>query len=280
MSIVLTLLYAPAARPDVARKALAGAADVVILDLEDSVAAGAKDAARAAVPDLVAAAPGRAVQVRVNAVGTPWAAADLAMVAKLPAAVGVRIPKVGRAADIEAVRAVAGDRAVHCLIETAAGVEAAALIAGAPGVASVALGEADLRSELGVTDEDGLTWCRQRLVVAARATGLPPPALAVYPDIRDLDGLAASTAAGRRLGFVGRTAIHPRQLPVIEAAFRPEAAEVARARVTLAAYDAAAVAGSGTAVLADGSFVDVAMVDYARRIVALAERQTARQSTS
>lgn len=272
MSVVLTLLYAPADRADLARKALAGDADVVILDLEDAVAAVAKESARAMVPAAIATSPERPVQVRVNALGTPWCADDLQMVQHLPAHVGVRLPKVTSAADVAEVRAAVGDRAIHCLIENASGVEAAADIAAARGVASIALGEADLRSDLGVADDAGLDWCRQRIVVAARACGLPPPTMAVYPHVRDLDGLAASTAAGRRLGFLGRSAIHPRQLPVITAAFRPDPADVDRARAVLTAYTESTHIGSGTAVLPDGSFVDAAMIEYARRLLAVADR--------
>jgi len=109
-------------------------------------------------------------------------------------------------------------------------------------------------------------------VVAARAAGLPPPAMSVYPNVSDLDGLAASCAAGRRLGFLGRAAIHPRQLPVIVAAFRPTAAEAARAGELLAAMAEAQTQASGTAVLADGRFADRAMVEAARRTVELAKR--------
>ncbi|WP_053205107.1 HpcH/HpaI aldolase/citrate lyase family protein [Jiangella muralis] len=267
MSLVLTLLYVPADRPDRAAKALASAADVVILDLEDAVAPSAKDAARAGVGSLLT--DERAVQVRVNAPGTPWGADDLAMVAGLPPSVGVRVPKVSSPADVAAVRAVAGPRPVHVLLETAAGVEAAYAVASAPGVASIGLGEADLASDLGVSGPDGLAWCRQRLVVAARAAGLPPPAMAVWADLRDDDGLAASCRAGRALGFVGRAAIHPKQLPVIEAGFRPSADEVERAAEVVAA-----VGAGGVAVLPGGRFVDVAMVAQARRVLALAARTT------
>ncbi|SDS33376.1 CoA ester lyase [Jiangella sp. DSM 45060] len=268
----LTLLYVPADRPDRAAKALASAADVVILDLEDAVAPSAKAAARASAAAVLAeAGPDRAVQVRVNAPSTPWGGDDLAMVAALPPSVGVRVPKVASAADVAAVRSVAGPRPVHVLLETAAGVEAAYAVASAPGVASIGLGEADLASDLGVSGPDGLAWCRQRLVVAARAAGLAPPAMAVWTDLRDDDGLAASCRAGRALGFVGRAAIHPKQLPVIEAAFRPSPDEVAHAAEVVAAVEAAAASGSGVAVLAGGRFVDVAMVDQARRVLALAD---------
>ncbi|SDU81518.1 HpcH/HpaI aldolase/citrate lyase family protein [Jiangella alkaliphila] len=270
MSLVLTLLYVPADRPDRAEKALASSADVVILDLEDAVAPSAKAAARDGAASVLAADPGRDVQVRVNAPSTPWGADDLALVAGLPPSVSVRVPKVSSLSDVAAVRSVLGGRPVHVLLETAAGVEAAYAIALAPGVASVALGEADLASDLGLSGdgvEAGLTWCRQRLVVAARAAGLPPPAMAVWTDLADLDGLAESSRAGRALGFVGRAAIHPKQLPVIEAAFRPSPDEVAHATEVIAA-----VGAGGVAVLPGGRFVDVAMVEQARRVLALAAR--------
>lgn len=275
MSVVLTLLYVPADRPDRAAKALASAADVVILDLEDAVAPSAKGAAREGALSVLSGMDGRTVQVRVNAPSTPWGLDDLELVAGLPTSVSVRVPKVSSTADVAAVRSVVGSRPVHVLIETAAGVEAAYDIASAPGVASIGLGEADLASDLGISDPDGLAWCRQRLVVAARAAGLPPPAMAVWTDLGDAAGLAASCVAGRGLGFVGRAAIHPKQLPVIEAAFRPSEVEVAAAEEVVAAVDAAAAAGSGTAVLPTGRFVDVAMVDQARRTLALAARTTA-----
>lgn len=272
MTVILTQLYVPADRIERAHKAMTGDADVVILDLEDAVAPAAKDTARAAVPEIVAAHPGRAVQVRVNAATTAWGKADLVMLAGLAADVAVRVPKVAGAADVTAAIDVAGPREVHCLLETAAGVEAAAEIARTAGVASIGLGEADLRSDLGISGDDGLTWCRQRVVVAARAAGLAAPLMAVYTNIADLDGLAESTRQGRRLGFVGRAAIHPKQLAVIEAAFRPDDEEVKRAREVIATVESAQTLGDGTSVLPDGSFLDVAMIEQARRVLALAER--------
>ncbi|TDC51738.1 CoA ester lyase [Jiangella ureilytica] len=283
MSLVLTLLYVPADRPDRVLKALGSPADVVIVDFEDAVAPSAKAAAREGASSVLGSVveDGRAVQVRVNAPATPWGGDDLALVAGLPAGVSVRVPKVSSPEDVAAVRSVVGDRPVHVLLETAAGVEAAYDIASAPGVASVGLGEADLASDLGLSGDgadDGLAWCRQRLVVAARAAGLPAPAMAVWTDLADTDGLAASCARGRGLGFVGRAAIHPRQLPVIEAAFRPSATEIAAATEVVEALDAATAAGSGTAVLAGGRFVDVAMAEQARRVLALAARTSAPSS--
>jgi hypothetical protein len=142
-----------------------------------------------------------------------------------------------------------------------------------PRVASLGLGEADLRSDLGVDDDLGLAFARSRVVNAARAAGLAPPVMSAYLNVHDDDGLARSCAVGRGLWFVGRTAIHPRQLPVIVAAFLPTAEQVVRARLVLDAVARARAAGSGTVVLPDGTFLDVAMVERARRTVALGERR-------
>lgn len=264
-----TWLYVPADRPDRFDKAVGSGADAVIVDLEDAVLPARKEYARAAVAEFLAAPPAVPVQVRVNAPGSPDLAADLAVLAGLPGLSGLRLPKVADPGQVRELGA-ALDTPLHLLIESAAGVEAAYALATAhPTVASIGLGEADLRADLGVADE-GLLWPRSRVVVAARAAGLPPPALSVYPDVADLDGLAASCRAGRALGFVGRAAVHPRQLPVIVAAFRPGEEELARARELLAAVAEARARGRGVTVLPDGRFADRAMVAAAERTVALA----------
>ena len=267
----LTWLYVPGDRADRVAKALASAADVVIVDLEDAVIAEAKPGARRATAAALAGAT-RPVQVRVNAPGTPWHEEDVAMVAGLPGAVGLRLPK---AESVEAVRdssAAAPGRALHLLVESALGVERAYDLATATSdVASVGLGEADLRADLGVTSEDGLWWARGRVVVAAVAAGLPPPAMAAYTDVQDLDGLAESCRRGRELGFLGRTAIHPSQLDVIRTAFTPTEGEVAQAREVVARAEDGAAAGHGAVALPDGRFVDVAVLRQARRVIALAD---------
>jgi citrate lyase subunit beta / citryl-CoA lyase len=269
--VVLVALYVPGDRPDRFAKAAATGADVVILDLEDAVAPGAKDVAREHVAAWVETGPDTPLQVRVNALDTPWARQDLAMLRSLDGRVGVRIPKVESADDVHAVAAAVGDATrLHPMLETARGVEAAFDVAQAdPAVATVGLGEADLASDLGVTGEEALSWARSRLVVAARAAGLPPPMLSVYPQVTDLEGLAASCRAGRALGFVGRTAVHPRQVPVIAAAFQPTPEEVAAATATLRALEQAAEAGTGVLLLPDGRMVDPAMAGYARRVLAI-----------
>ena len=269
----LTLLYVPGDRPDRVAKALDSAADAVVVDLEDAVAPAAKAAAREHVSRLLADLPARRrVQVRVNAAGTPWHEDDVAAVAALPAAVGLRLPKAQDPDAVTALAARVAGRALHLLVESALGVERAFALASVPGVASIGLGEADLRSELRVDDDAGLTWARSRVVVAARAAGLPSPAMSVYPHVRDLAGLAESCRAGRRLGFSGRAAIHPAQLEPIRAAFLPSTEEVERARTVVERVTGAVEAGTGALALPDGTFLDVAMVERARATIALAEQ--------
>ncbi|RPF29057.1 HpcH/HpaI aldolase/citrate lyase family protein [Georgenia muralis] len=271
---VLTLLYAPGDRPDRVEKALASEADVVIVDLEDAVAPAAKDRARSETARLLATVD-RPVQVRVNHVSTPWHADDVAMLAAVPADVGARVPKVESAAEVRELAAALPSRSLHLLLESALGVERAFEIAAASEqVASVGLGEADLRSDLRLTDDAGLSWARSRVVVAARAAKLPSPHMSVHPNVKDVDGLSASCRAGRALGFLGRAAIHPAQLGPIREAFLPTGEEVERARTVLARVGDARTDGVGAVALEDGTFLDVAMVEQARAVLALADDST------
>lgn len=173
-------------------------------------------------------------------------------------------------ADGLSVAPVGGIPALYPLLESALGVENAYAIATAhPAVRGIALGEADLRAVLGVTGEAGLAWPRSRTVVAARAAGLAPPPQSVYPDVADTAGLARSCAQGRSLGFLGRTAIHPSQLPIIERAYLPTKQETEAAEEVLKA----AATDAGALALPDGRFVDAAVVAGAQRTLALARRR-------
>ncbi|MFI9649810.1 HpcH/HpaI aldolase/citrate lyase family protein [Streptomyces sp. NPDC052040] len=271
----LTLLYAPGDRPEVVGKALRAGADVVLVDLEDAVAPDRKEFARSATAERLSEHLPVPVHVRVNAPDSPWAEADLAALSALPGLAGLRLPKVTSPFDVveAAGRAalVAGRTVPLCaLLETALGVERAFSIASAhPALRGIALGEADLRADLGVREDTGLDWSRSRVVVAARAAALPPPTQSIYPDTRDLEGLAVSCARGRALGFLGRAAIHPRQLPVIERAYAPTADEISRAEEVLKA----AARDPGAQALPDGRFVDTAVVREARTTLALARRR-------
>ena len=249
----LTALYVPGSRQDRFNKAATSGADMVILDLEDSVAPDAKQEARAAVCRWLPQA-GVPVQVRVNAPGSAELTMDLA---SLPGDVEIRLPKV---ADVHDLDQVVG-RQVHVILESALGVERAFDIANRPEVIGLALGEADLAAELGIDGDQGFAWIRSRIVVAAAAAGLTPPMMSAFAHVADTDLLAQSCAAGRQLGLRGRAAIHPAQLPVIRSAFAPTEQEHLWAEEVLAVLRHA-----GVATLSDGSMVDAAMARRARRI--------------
>lgn len=285
----LTLLYVPGDRPERVGKALASASDVVVVDLEDAVTVDAKDRARARVAELlggnagmggeversteVTKTPTQSMQVRINHPSTPWFEADVEMMADLPPSVGTRCPKVESPEQIRQLAAALPGRALHILIESALGVENAFLLAtSSPQVATIGLGEADLSSDLRTTGEDGLAWARSRIVNASRAAGMPAPMMSVYPHVRDLTGLRTSCHRGRALGFLGRAAIHPRQLATIGQAFLPSAEEVQRAKTVVERLDVGTHTGAGVFVLDDGSFIDRAMAEQAHSILAIAAR--------
>lgn len=260
---VLVALYVPGDRPDRFAKAVAAGADQVILDLEDAVAAERKTLAREAVAEFLGGEVGGRIAVRPNGPGTPWHDDDLAMLAAAGQRPALRLPKVESAVEVDRIveRFDGADLELSCLLESALGVERAFTIAQHPAVSAIGLGEADLRAELGITAEAGLDWLRVRAVVAARAAGLPAPAMAVYPRLDDPAGLLVSCRRGAALGLRGRAAVHPRQIATIREGFAPSAAEIADAEAVLAA-----LAGSAGAVrLADGRMVDEAMAAQARR---------------
>ncbi|MFC4852331.1 HpcH/HpaI aldolase/citrate lyase family protein [Actinophytocola glycyrrhizae] len=254
----VTGLYVPGDRPDRFDKAVATGADLVILDLEDAVAPAGKAAARDAVVAWLSSARVDCVlQVRVN----EGVAEDLAALRGLTG-FEVRLPKVESPAQVDRVVAALPGVAVTALVESASGVEHAAAIAAHPAVTMVGLGESDLASELGTRDDAVLDHARIRLLYAAKAAGLPAPMLSAYPAIRDLTGLRADTKRGKALGWFGRVAIHPAQLPVIAEVFQPSAADREWAAQVLAA-----TRDGGVTTLANGEMVDPAMVGRAETIL-------------
>ncbi|RZU01950.1 citrate lyase subunit beta/citryl-CoA lyase [Kribbella rubisoli] len=275
---MLTALYVPANRPDRFAKAVAAGPDLVVFDLEDAVPVDAKADARGWAVAWIAANARGPVEIRVNALGSPWIDDDLAAISAVPT-VRIRLPKVESAADVRAVLEKVPSARITALIESPLGVERAFEIATAdPRVVAVALGEADLSSALGVDDAAGLAWSRGRLVSASRAAGLGAPMMSVYPRVDDFDGLRRTSLEGRILGFVGRTAIHPRQLSTIVEAFTPTAVQVAEAEALLAAVEKAGVSDGGVIVLPDGRMVDPAMIGRAREVTTLLREIQTRSS--
>ena len=269
-------LYAPGNDPRKIEKALASEADAVVLDLEDAVAPNRKEEARESVSEVLRSRPAKPVFVRVNAPGSALAEEDIGAISG-PHLSGLRLPKTESA---EVVRGVAErletlgcEAGIQCLIESALGLELAPEISRShERVVGISLGEADLAADLGVRDEAGLLYARSRVVATARAAGLPGPVQSVYTNVRNTDGLRQSTEVGKNLGFVGRSAIHPAQIPAINEVFTPTEEEVAEAEGLLARLEESAGKGTGAFVLEEGRFVDKAVVESARLTLALARR--------
>jgi citrate lyase subunit beta/citryl-CoA lyase len=265
-----TYLFVPGNRPDRFGKALASGADAVVLDLEDAVAAEAKDTARDAVRAWAAAATpaDRArVVVRTNDPSSPHAAADLAAVAEA-GITAIMLPKTESAGDVAAVRSAAPDAVVLALVESARGVAAAEEIAAAPGVVRLVFGTLDYALDLDLELEDasdGLSYAAGRLTVASRCARVATPVGGVTPQLGDEARLVADLAWSRRHGFGAKLCIHPAQVAVIHTALAPTTQAVERARRVLEA-DAAS---PGAAQL-EGRMIDRPVVLAARRTLARA----------
>jgi citrate lyase subunit beta/citryl-CoA lyase len=270
--LALAPLYVPATRPDRFAKAATSGADMMILDLEDAVPPAGKDAARGAVVDYLSTAPPIPAAVRINPPHSPWYDADIAAISTIARHLtSIRLPKVEGSDDIARVVDATGMTSIDALVENALGVENLFAIASTPHVATVALGEADLRADLRLTGAAGLDWVRDRIVIAARAAGLPAPLMSVWTALREIDGLAASCRDGLARGFLGRSAIHPVQVAVIKEAFHPSSSEIDHARAVLETLAAAEASGKGASLLPNGDMVDDAMRRHAERILATAE---------
>lgn len=256
------LLFCPGDRPERFDKALA-AADSVILDLEDAVGPEHKDLARPHVVEALARLDRGSVLVRVNAPGTPWHADDLAALAPFRHVV-VMLPMAASAAAVEAVL-----HPVVALCETARGILNAAEIAAARNCVGVMWGSEDLVADLGGRRgraADGgyrpaVEEARTRVLYAARAAGVTPIDT-VLVDIADLDALAVDSAAAVASGYAAKACIHPRQVAVVRAAFRPSDEEIRRAEELLAAAEER----SGVFTF-EGRMVDAPVLAHAREVL-------------
>lgn len=259
-----TLLFVPGDRPDRFSKAASSGADAVILDLEDAVAPHAKDKARAAAASFIGQG-GQAI-VRINAWRSPWFAHDVkALIAVGPAA--IMLPK---AEEDEALRSLSQDlpkTPLLALVETAAGFDNLAGLARAPNVCRLAFGAIDFQLDLGIEEtEDELLAFRSQLVLRSRTAGLAPPLDGASLTIDDAGQLAVESRRARRLGFGGKLCIHPRQVAVVNDAFRPSEAEIEKARRIVQAAEAS----HGGAVAIDGRMVDRPVILMARETLSRA----------
>ena len=258
-------------------KAFGTDADAVILDLEDAVAPNRKEEAREVVGQVLRLTSAKPVFVRVNAPGSEFVKQDIEAVAGSNLT-GIRLPKTESAENVRSVAQMlegSGCEAkIQCLIESALGLESAFDIAQSHrSVAGISLGEADLAADLGVRESSHLAYARLRIVTASRAAGLPHPIQSVYTDVRDTEGLRRSTEEGKNMGFIGRSAIHPTQIPVINEVFTPTDQEAEEAEELLERLDKESASGTGAFLLEDGRFVDRAVVESARLTLSLVRRE-------
>jgi citrate lyase subunit beta/citryl-CoA lyase len=271
-----SLLFVPGDRPDRMAKALASGADALILDLEDAVAPAAKAEARKAVAAFLNTQTHAKIWVRVNPLDSVDNERDL--IAILPCHPdGIVLPKAeGGASVAELARRLTerGNATAQILAiatETPAAIFALGSYAGAKRLAGLTWGAEDLPAAIGAAtsrEEDGrftppYELARSLCLFGAAAAGVAPIET-VYPAFKDLDGLAAYAARARRDGFTGMMAIHPDQVPVINAAFTPSAAEIADARAVVAAFEANPEAG---ALSLDGRMIDRPHLVQAQRVL-------------
>jgi citrate lyase subunit beta/citryl-CoA lyase len=286
VQILRTLLFVPAIRERMLASARRSGADAIVLDLEDSVPANEKPAARRAAANAVSgsAASDKAMFVRLNGIGSSLTHDDL-MAVIAPGLNGVVLPKVESAQDLRDLDVMIreaemangvrpGDIATVPIIESARGVLRCEEIARASDrVMALAIGGEDYSRDIG-TDRDpagvGLQHVRAVVVQVATAYGL----LSIdtpYADYGDERGLIAETRLAKATGLKGKFVIHPDQIDAVNKVFTPTTAAIAAARRIIKAYDEGVASGAG-AISVDGRMVDAPIAERARALVALAER--------
>ena len=277
-------LFVPASRPGLFAKALASAADALSFDLEDSVTPERKDEARLALASWIksSALKGctKTIIVRVNGMDTPYFAADIAALA-LP---GVHLINLPKPAGPDAVRAAAatleqaerGNQAATPIklllnIESPGALRTAHALASAhPRVAGLQLGLGDLFEPLGV-DRREPTAIENAMFMVRMAAGEAGVFAydAAFANIRDSDGFRAEAQLAKRLGFLGKSCIHPSQVALANAVFRPSEEEIAH---SLRVLEAAQAADGLGAYVVDGRMIDPPFFARAQQIVATARQ--------
>ncbi len=293
MELHRSLIFVPGIRENMLEKAGTLAADVVVLDLEDSVSPGdkvaARDLVRRQIPRLAAA--GQSVHVRVNGLPSGLTRDDLGAVV-CPQLSGVALPKAESPQDIRDIDVLLreqelahdvtpGTIALIPFIESARGLlRCEEMCRSSSRLAAIALGADDYTADLAVhrtREGHELSYARQVIATCCAASGL----LALdtpYDDFRDEEGLIAETEWVKTLGFKGKYLIHPAQMEPVNRVFRPSEEEVAEARRTMAAFEEAEAQGLGSIQL-EGRMVDRPVALRARQVIAVAEAIEAREGS-
>lgn len=269
-SLWRSLLFVPGVRPDRFDKAVEAGADLVCIDLEDAVPPQGKNEARTATLVYLAEKDARAAPIglRLNGFGTDWVEDDLAAIAGAPGLDFVMMPKPTSMDEIDRVRDAYGQDRIIVVMETARSLGLAEAIADHSAVCGAIYGAIDLAGEIGCD----LSWeahlyGRSRCAAAfgaARKVLFDVP----YLDVKDPEGLKASTKRAQGLGIHARAAIHPAQIAPIHEALAPTTEELAEAKRVVEAFEAA----DGGAALLDGKMIELPVIKAARRKIAAAER--------
>ncbi|MGW3308099.1 HpcH/HpaI aldolase/citrate lyase family protein [Streptomyces sp. NPDC001073] len=269
-------LVTPGSTPGRFEAAAGSGADVALIDLEDSVPPDGKNAARTAVIACLSRAESprsgsTVLGVRINALGTVHGLKDLVAIAESDVRPAVLlVPKVESARDVDMVAKIIGadgaERRVWALIETPLGIQRLSTILQTPALAGVLFGAADYAAAAHCRLNSRALW-HPRSVLSSEAAAAGLPAIdSPYFDLRDADGLKREAEEAVELGYLGKVAVHPRQLPVIQEAFRPTTQELAAAHAVVAAADAA----QGQITTVDGHMVGPPIVAAARALTARA----------
>jgi citrate lyase subunit beta/citryl-CoA lyase len=270
-----SVLFVPGVRPDRFASAVGSGADAVVFDLEDSVDGTRKAEARQHVAETLPRLGSAGLVerwVRINAASSDWFVDDVDFVRSLTGVDGVVVPKAESAEQIAGVASTVGGAHVVPLIETSRGIlHAPAIATAVGGIRVILFGAEDLTAEIGVprtVDGDELVYPRSQVVLAATSVGADAVD-AVFIDLASPDALRKDAARARAMGFRGKMAIHPDQIPIINDVFTASAEEVDRARRIVEAYDAATRRGEGV-VRVDDKMVDAPVATRARRVLATA----------
>jgi len=278
----------PANREDMLAKAPSYGADALVFDLEDSVPIAEKPKARELAHEFIGKhKAASSMYVRVNALQTGMLKDDLEAIA-IDGLDAIRLPKVDSAETVRMVDAMlteierkrglpTGSIGIGPSLESAKGVWFAyEILSASPRINSVTAGTAqdgDLQTDLGYTWTAGggeMLYIRSRIMLAARAAGVEHVLDGSYANIRDPEGLRICCEAARRLGYRGKSVIHPSQIETVNRIFRPTEQEIHYYRRIIEAFNAAVNRGSA-ATSVDGKLVDYAMVNMAKRVLAWAE---------
>lgn len=262
-------LFVPGTRPERFAKALDSGADGVIIDLEDAVAVEdkkrARDAIRSAWPTFSDEQKKRLI-IRSNSPGSQFYAADLILAQELDVAC-LLIPKSESLDQINGAAQILPNTAIIPMIETAIGLDHLNDIATAEQVLRLALGNLDLQADLGMVcdaRESELQTARFQIVLASRLAQIAPPIDGVTPSTDDIERITNDAERAKRMGFGGKLCIHPKQVPLVKAAFLPSAEEISWAFRVIEADKAS----KGGAVKLDGRMIDHPVVLLAQRTLA------------